>query len=249
MANRVLSSVLILLTALGLWLAVALVPVEWSLSPSHREGAVFRLGPVSSDVPAGQTFDTAELFDLLATPIRVGGPFGSVVQTRIRVHSEGPDGSLVATSAPVEAVSTERTFEMVMFRLSAPVASGRTYYFELDFPQNTAWPVFLAATLRNKDSSGRLFMGGEPGFADQDLVFQLLRRQSLLGRLPHWWTAHHGGVVVAVALVLLLHLASYAAVYALPLELRRLLPHTAVLGLTPPAILAAAYFALMFFVL
>lgn len=247
--SRILNGALVLLVAVGLWLAVALIPVEWSLSPSQREGAVFRLGPVSADVAAGQTFASTEPFDLLVVPVKIGGPFGSAVVMYVRVHAGGPDNALIARSAPVAAVSTRRAFEMVVFRLAEPIAAGRPYYFEIEVPRDTPWPVFLAATRLDKASSGRLFLGGASGFEDQDLVYQLLSRQSLLGRLPRLWTAHQGSVVVGIGLLAMLHLVSYAAVHTVPVDVRRRLPHPLALGLAAPAVLAAAYFALLFFVL
>ena len=247
--SRILHGAVVVLVALGLWSAVALVPVEWSLTRSQREGAAFRLGPVSADVRPGQTFTAAEQFDLLALPVKIGGPFGSAALLRVRVHVNGPDGALIAKSAPANAVSTERKFEMVTFRLLAPVPVGSSYYFELEVPRDTPWPVFLAATRLDKHSDGRLFVEGAPGFTDQDLVYQLIRRQSTFGRLPLWWTGHQGAVIVGAALVLLLHLVSYAGVQTLSLDVRSRLPPPAVLGLAAPAVLTAAYFVILFFVL
>lgn len=244
MGNRVAGSGLIALVALGLWAAVMLIPVEWSLSQSQREEAVFRVGPVSADVQAEQTFAAAEPFDLLAVPVKVGGPVGSVAVLRARVHISGPSGALVAASAPANAVPTERAFEIVQFRFLVSIPAGQAHYIERDIPRETPWPVFLAAIGGDKDPDGQLLMQGAPTFADQDLAYQLLRRQSILGRLPMWSVAYQGAVIVGTGLVALLHLVSYGALATLPQRLRRRLPHPVALGLAPPALLAAAYFVL-----
>ena len=78
---------------------------------------------------------------------------------------------------------------------------------------------------------------------------QLLRRQSISERLPTWWRANQGSVVAGVGLVVLLHMVSFAAIHGLPPRVRRRLPSAFVLGLAPPALLAAAQFALFLLVL
>ena len=243
------ASVITALAATGLWAAVVLASVEWPLNQSQHETAVFRLGPVSADVRARQTLAAAEPFDVVVVPVKVGGPVDSAAVLRARVHIVGLGGVLVGESGPAQAVSTVRPFEMVRFRFPAPIPAGEAYYVEIDVPRETPWPVFLAATRGNRDPEGELFIEGVPTFADQDLAYQLLRRQSILERLPIWWDVYQGAVVVGIGLVALLHLVSFAAVTTLPARLRHRLPHPAVLGLAPPALLAAAYFALLFFVL
>ena len=96
MANRILASGLVPLAALGLWAVVILSPVEWPLNPYRHENAVFRLGPVSADVQAGQTFASAEPFNGIAVPVKVGGPVDKVAWLHARVHIRGPSGMPVA---------------------------------------------------------------------------------------------------------------------------------------------------------
>ena len=217
----------------------------WPLNSYQHENAVFRLGPVSADVQAGQTFAAAEPFSVFALPVNVGGPIDSVATLRTRIRIAGPGGVPVAESAPAQAVSTERTFEMVRFELPAPLPAGEGYYVEFDVPRETAWPIFLAAAEGNTDPVGQLFMQGAPTFAGQDLAYQLLRRQSILGRLSIWWVSYQGAVIVGAALVALLHVVSYAAVRALRAHACHHLPYQVALALAPPAALAAAYFVLL----
>ncbi len=249
MAKRILGSVLVVLAALGLWALVVFAPIEWPLSPYQHEDAVFPLGPVSADVQAGQSFAALESFDVFAVPVKVGGPVDEAASLRVRVRIGGPTGLPVAESSPTLAVSTQRSFEIVKFRFPETIPAGVAYFVEIDVPRETPWPIFLAATGDEKDSLGQLFLQGAPTFAGQDLAYQLLRRQSILGRLLVWWTSSRGAVVVGAVLIALVHVVSFAAIGALPRHARRPLAHWSALALVPPALLAAAYFALMFFVL
>lgn len=234
---------------MALWSAVLFIEVAWPLSPYQHEDAVFPLGPVSADVQPGQTFKAVEPFHVFAAPVKVGGPVDSVAELSVRVRIAGPGGQLVAESVPTQAVSTERPFEMVLFRFPEPVPARHDYFVEFDIPRSTRWPVYLAAIDGDKAPDGRLFMQGAATFQRQDLVYQLLRRQSMFHRLPIWWGAYQGAVIVGIALMGLAHLVSCAAIQGLPARARRRLPHPLVAGLVPPALLAAASFALFFFVL
>lgn len=249
MASRNLVSLPITTAVVGLWCAVMLIPVEWPLSAYQSENAVFPLGPVSADVRPGQTFTAAEPFDVLAAPVNVGGPFDSVATFSTRVRLDGPGGPSVAVSAPATVASTQRAFEMVLFRFPETIPARAGYFVEFDIPRGTSWPVFLAALGGDRGPDGQLFMRGAPTHEGQDLVYQLLRRQSVGERLPTWWRANRGSVVVGIGLVSIVHLVSFAAIHAVPLRARRRLPNVFVLGLAPPALLAVAYFALFFFVL
>ncbi len=245
--SRARVAALVMVVVLGLWAVVLTLPVEWAISPSTR--TVFRLGPVSADVTVGQTFAVSEPFDLLTLPVRIGGPFGSTANLQVRVRSGGPRGELVAESARVAVISTKREFEMAEFRFTRSVPAGEPRYFELEIPRQTSFPVFVAAKRNDEDPGSRLFLAGTPGYADQDLAYQLLRRQSVLGRLPVWWESHRGVVVVGAGLLVLLHVISYAAVQGLRAQARHRLPHPVVLGLALPALLVTGYFVLLFFLL
>jgi len=237
------------ISVVGLWCAVLLIPVNWPLSAYQNENAVFPLGPVSAVVQPGQMFSATEPFDVLAAPVRIGGPFGSAVTLHTRIRLDGPGGATVVESSPAEAESTHGAYQMVLFRLPKTIAARDGYFLEFDIPRGTSWPIFLAAIGGDKEPDGRLFMAGSPSHEGQDLAYQLLRRQSVGERLPTWWGANRGSVVVGVGLVLLVHLISFTATRALRLESLRRLPDGLVLGLAPPALLAATYFALLFLVL
>ncbi len=249
MASRNIVNLFVAIAVVGLWCAVMLTPVDWPLSAYQNENAVFPLGPVSADVQPGQTFTAREPFDVVAAPVRVGGPFDSVATLSTRVRVAGPQGPSVAVSAPVTAVSTERAYQMVVFRFPETIPAREGYFVEFDIPRGTRWPVYLAAIGGNKDPDGQLYMRGAPTPEGQDLVYQLLRRQSISERLPTWWRANQGSVVAGVGLVVLLHMVSFAAIHGLPPRVRRRLPSAFVLGLAPPALLAAAQFALFLLVL
>ena len=249
MANRNLASLLIASGVVGLWCAVMLIPIEWPLSVYQHENSVFNLGPVSADVRPGQSFAAHEPFDVLAAPVQVGGPLESVATLTARVRSAGPSGASVSVSAPVRAVSTERAYQMVHFRFPETVPAGDEYFVEFDIPRVTRWPIYLAAIAGDKYPDGQLFMQGAPTLRGQDLVYQLLRRQSIGERIPTWWHANRGSVVVGIGLLVLLHLVSIAAIHGLPLRVRRRLPQVFLLGFAPPALLGAANFALFFLVL
>lgn len=248
MASRTLASGLVALAALGFWLGIVLAPFAWPLSPYQHEDAVFRLGPVSADVQAGQTFAATEPFNAIAIPVRVGGPIDEFAWLQARMRIGGPAGVTVAESPPTLAVSTQRSFAMVQFWFPSAVPAGEIYFVEVDVPRETPWPIFLAATGDDKDRSGQLHMQGAPTFDGQDLAYQLLRSQSILGRLPIWWDSHRGSLFVSAVLIALVHLISFAAVGALPRHARRALPHGPALALASPALLAAAYCGLLFFV-
>jgi len=248
-ARQAVTGAVLTVAVLGLWCAVLGIPVEWPLNAYRNEHAVFRLGPVSADVLPGQTFGAAEPFDLIAVPVKVGGPLGSAADLRARLRAESPRGAVVAESALTRAVSTAHSFQVIHFPFPESLPAGEQYYVEFDVPRESSWPIYLAATQGDQAPSGELLMQGNPTFAGEDLAYQLLRRQSIRERLPTWWGDSRGAVIVGLALVVLLQLASWAAAAGLPTHVRHWLPHYLVLGLAPPALLAAAYFALFFLVL
>lgn len=249
MAKRHPAGIATAIAVVGLWCAVLLIPVNWPLSAYQNDNAVFPLGPVSSVVQPGQTFSATEPFDVIAAPVRVGGPLGSAVELRTRLRFDGPGGAIVVESSPAVAESTHRAYQMVLFRLPRAIAARDGYFLEFDIPRDASWPIFLAAISGDKEPDGRLFMAGAPSPEGQDLAYQLLRRQSVGERLPTWWGANRGSIVVGIGLVLLVHLVSLTAAHALRLGSLRRLPDGVVLGLAPPALLAGAYFALLFIVL
>ncbi len=249
MARRHIGNTLVAIVVAGIWCAVMLVPVDWPSTTYQKETAVFPLGPVSADVQPGQVFTAAEPFDTLAAPVRVGGPLDSAAVLGTRLRLEGPRGSTVAESASTTVVSTHRRFEMVLFRFSETLSAEKTYFVEFDIPRGTRWPVFLAAVGGDTNPEGQLYMQGDPAPEGQDLVYQLLRRQSLATRLPAWWVSNPGSIAVSTGLLVLAHLTSFAALHTLVPPARRGLLSVFVLGLMPPVLLVGAYFVLLFVVL
>ena len=249
MARRHIVHAFVTTVVAGIWCAVMLIPVDWPLSSYLPETAVFPLGPVSADVQPGQVFTAAEPFDTLAAPVRVGGPLDSAAELGTRLRLDGPRGSTVAASANTAVVSTHRRFEMALFLFPETQSADRTYFVEFDIPRGTRWPVFLAAVGGDTNPEGQLFMRGEPTHEGQDLVYQLLRRQSVSARLPAWWVDNPGAIAVGIGLLVFVHLTSFAALHALVPPARRRLQTIFVPGLVPPVLLVGAYFVLLFAVL
>ncbi len=249
MGSRHIANIVMAVAVAGIWCAVMLIPVDWPQSTYQKESAVFPLGPVSADVQPGQTFAAAEPFDTLAAPVRVGGPLDSAVVLGTRLRLDGPRGSTVAESANTTVVSTHRRFEMVLFRFQETQSADRKYFVEFDIPRGTRWPVFLAAVGGDTNPEGQLFMQGIRTHEGQDLVYQLLRRQSIGARLPAWSVGSPGSIAVGIGLLVLVHLTSFAALHTLLPPARRRLLTVSILGLVPPVLLAGVYFVLLFVVL
>ena len=76
------------LAAALLWLALLLIPVDWSVSSVPPTSGAINIGPVSSYVVPGQTILPPEQVTSIAVPIRVGGPFGAKVTIRLSVLHE-----------------------------------------------------------------------------------------------------------------------------------------------------------------
>ena len=249
MARRYIVNAFAAVVVVGIWGAVMLIPVDWPLTTYQKESAVFPLGPVSADVQPGQILTAAEPFHTLAAPVKVGGPLDSAVVLSTRLRLDGPHGSTVAESANTTVVSTHRRFEMALFRFPDTLSAQRTYFVEFDIPRGTRWPVFLAAVGGDTNPEGQLFMRGEPTHEGHDLVYQLLRRQSVSARLPAWWVDNPGAIAVGIGLLVFVHLTSFAALHALVPPARRRLQTIFVPGLVPPVLLVGAYFVLLFAVL
>jgi len=183
----------------AIWLAIALAAVSWPLSGPGR--SPFRLGPISADVPAGQTFRATEPFDQISIPLRIGGPHGVTNQLNLRVEYVGQDGLWSDRSDTKRVKSTPERMEQITFSFEEPLENPGPLYFEIEVSPVAEWPTNTLATLADQAPDGRLYLASAPGFADQDLVFQLLRRQPLWERLAVWWS-HYRAMAVTVAILL-----------------------------------------------
>ena len=188
---------------LAIWLAVALVPVSWPMSDPGR--SPFRLGPISAAVPAGQTFRATEPFDQVSVPVRIGGPFGEMNRLSLRIDYDGQDGTWSVRSESVQVESTSKETEQVTFNFEELIAVSGPLYFEIEVPPAAEWPTYTLATLADQTPDGRLYLERTPGFADQDLVFQLLRRQPLGERMTIWWSQYRAMAVIGIILLGLIH--------------------------------------------
>ena len=189
------------IAAAVLWIALLLVPVDWSVSSVPAAGSLFTVGPVSSYVVPGQTILPTEPVDRVAVPIRVGGPFGSSVPIRLLVLTE-PGGDELAAAAAT-AVSIPAGFDLVVFELDSPLAPSRWAYLELEIPPETQWPILIGGTKSDlAEFPGQLYLRGQAGWPDQDLFHQLLRRQNLASRIPVIWSLHRAALLGYVALLL-----------------------------------------------
>ena len=195
--------------ALGvaIWLAVVFCPVSWPLSDPGK--SPFRLGPISADVRAGQTFHATEPFDQISLPVRIGGPFGESNELSLRVQSDGQDGSWSARSEMVRVKSTAEAVEQVTFDFEELLPATGLLYFEIEVSAAAEWPTYTLATLADQSPDGQLYLQEVPVFADQDLVFQLLRRQPLRERAAAWWSRSRGMVVSGAILLGLIHIAVF----------------------------------------
>lgn len=203
----------LVMLGLAVWLAIALVPVSWPLSDPGR--SPFRMGPISADVPAGQTFRSAEPFDEISVPVRVGGPFGKTNLLSIRIEYEGQNGLQRIRSGTVNIKSTAKETEQVTFDFEKPIAVAGPLYFEIEVSPTAEWPTYTLATHADQIPEGRLYMERAPGFTDQDLVFQLLRRQSLVERLITWWSLYPAMLVSGAFLLVLLHMTVFTIFMAM----------------------------------
>ncbi len=95
----------------------------------------------------------------------------------------------------------------------------------------------------------RLYMERAPGFADQDLVFQLLRQQSSRERLTVWWSLYPAMLVTGVFLLALVHITVFSIFRAMAEAdtrwLRRVRPSVATL--LTVAVSLGTIFAFAFF--
>lgn len=222
----------LVISGLAIWLAIALGPVSWPLSDPGRWP--FRLGPISADVPAGQTFRATEPFDRISIPVRIGGPFGQTNQLSLRVDLDGRSGSRSVRSGTVRVKSTSDQMEQVTFEFEEPITVPELLYFEIEVSPSAEWPTFTMATLADQTVDGRLYLEGAPGFADQDLVFQLLRRQSSRERLTVWWSLYPAMLVTGALLLALVHMTVFSIFRAMAQAevrwLRRVRPSVATLS-------------------
>jgi hypothetical protein len=205
-------SLVVAALTLAIWLAVVLMPASWPLSDPGR--APFRLGPISTDVRAGQTFLAPDEFDQISLPLRVGGPFGSSNRVSVSVRSADPTMSWSVNSNVISVESTREATEQVTFDLELSIFQPDPLYFEVEVSRDAEWPTYTLATQGNQVPDGRLHLGHEPGFADQDLVFQLLSRRPLWSQIGIWWPDHRMMLVSGLVLLLFVHFSVYALVRA-----------------------------------
>ncbi|MDP6348355.1 MAG: hypothetical protein QGG58_01015 [Chloroflexota bacterium] len=237
-------SLIVTALTLAIWLAIVLTPVSWPLTDPGR--APFRLGPISTDVRAGQTFLASEGFDQISLPLRVGGPFGSSNQVSVSVRSADPTMSWGARSNVVSVESTIEAMEQVTFDLELSISRPDPLYFEIEVAPAAEWPTYTLATQGDQVSGGRLHLGHEPGFADQDLVFQILVRRSAWSQIGIWWPDHRMMLVGGLILLLLVHFSGYTLVRAAAAAKTQLLRQ--VNPATASAFLVALFSGLVFLV-
>lgn len=189
------------IAAAVLWVALLLVPVDWSVSSVPAAGSLINIGPVSSYVVPGQTVLPTEPVDKVAVPIRVGGPFGSIAPIRLLALTE-PGGDELAAAAAA-ASSIPAGFDLVVFELDSPLPPSRLAYLELEIPPETQWPILIGGTKSDlSEFPGQLFLQGQAGWPDQDLFHQLLRCQNLASRIPVIWSHHRATFLGYLALLL-----------------------------------------------
>ena len=187
--------------AAALWLALLLVPVDWSVSSVPAAGSLIKIGPVSSYVVPGQTVLPAEPVDKVAAPVQVGGPFGSSVPIRLHVLTR-PGGDELGFST-ASAVSVPAGFDLVVFELDRPLPPSRWAYLEFEIPFETQWPILIGGTKSDlPEFPGQLFLRRQAGWPDQDLFHQLLRRQNLASRFPVIWSQHPATLLGYLAVLL-----------------------------------------------
>jgi len=237
----------LVMLGLAIWLAIALVPVSWPLSDPGR--SPFLLGPISADVPAGQTFRATEPFDRISIPVRIGGPFGQTNQLSLRIDLDGRNGSRSVRSGTVRVQPASDQMEQITFEFEEPIAASELLYFEIEVSPAAERPTFTMATLADQTPDGRLYLEGAPGFADQDLVFQLLRQQSSRERLTVWWSLYPAMLVTGVFLLALVHITVFSIFRAMAEAevrwLRRVRPSVATL--LTVAVSLGTIFAFAFF--
>lgn len=241
--NRPLFSGLLVTITFALWLWILTVPVAWTLNQPDRTG--FRLGPISEDIRAGQTFVASGAFDIIAVPVWLGAPFGNRLDLQATLQAGGLDGAHVASSLPTPAYSKAGGADVVEFLFDTTVPGGTSLYFEIKVPRSSPWPVFLTATQGDRDSTGRLVMNGTFGHADQDLVYQLLRQQSVFSRMSYWWTYHPFALAVSITLITLVHVLTYMTVRTVSETLQQRLPRPIFLTIAVGSLITVAYFALV----
>jgi hypothetical protein len=180
------------LARLGLWIVTAMswatvlfFPVNWPVSSMPANSAVIPIGPVSSFVVAGQSFRPSEAVSSIDLLIRVGGPFGSSSPITLSVYNDIDRVHLIAqgTASPV---SVPGGLAVTRFELDTPLADQRLFYLELDIPPTTPWPILVGGTRSDPEREGeQLYLMGKPGWSDQDLAYQLFRKQSAIQRFLH----------------------------------------------------------------
>ncbi len=198
--NRVIMAVSGLTAAL-LWLAVLLIPVDWSVSSVPPTSGAINIGPVSSYVVPGQTILPPEPVTAIAVPVRVGGPFGAEVALRLSVLQEIRGWQIAAGVAT--ATSSAAGFEMVQFDLERALPASVWAYVELEIPFETEWPTVVGGTTAGRpEFPGQLYLRGEAGWPDQDMFHQLLRQQNLAQRASTMWSLHRASLLAYVAILL-----------------------------------------------
>ena len=170
-------------------------------------------------------------------------------QLNLRVEYVGQDGLWSVRSDTISVESTPAQMEQITFSFEERLEIPGPLYFEIEVSPTAEWPTYTLATLADQDPDGRLYLASAPGFADQDLVFQLLRRQPLWERLAVWWSQYRAMAVTGAILLGLVHLTVFAIFRAMAdagiLWLRGVRPSVATL----PAVASSvgAFFVIAFF--
>ena len=114
----------------------------------------------------------------------------------------------------IRVESTSEVIEQVTFDLEPSISRPGPLYFEIEVAPAAEWPTYTLATQGDQVPGGRLHLGHEAGFADQDLVFQILVRRTAWSQIGIWWPDHRMMLVSGLILLLLVHFSGYALVRA-----------------------------------
>ena len=189
------------LAALASWAIVLAMPVNWPTSSMPSASAVVAIGPVSARVVPGETLTAAEQTTTIDLLIRVGGPYGSWTPIGLTVYQQVAPAEVIARSGAV-AVSGPENLRLTRFELDAPVPGGREVYVELEIPPDNPWPILLGGTRADPQrADAQLYLERQPGWLDQDMFHQLLRRQNLAQRIPVLWSGHRATLLAYVAIL------------------------------------------------
>ena len=190
------------LAALASWSVVLLVPVDWPTSSMPAASAVVAIGPVSARIVSGQTLTPAESTTAIDVLVRVGGPFGSSTPVGLTVYRDVERAEVIAQSEAV-AVSGPEGLRLSRFELDVAVPVGSEVYFELEIPPDNPWPILIGATRADRQrTDAQLYLERQPGWSDQDMAYQLFRRQNGIQRVTHLFATRMDMAVTALVALL-----------------------------------------------